>query len=346
MNYVCDDILHVEDLEWRGSFIVDPGSDTTIVNNYFESWKQSIEDKPCSNQVIEEPVLVIHTLHSCYSHAIIDEIVIYFSIIKAIHPDKKWRIFIRRGDVEKHLEQNMRMIQDNNYTGAWKHIIESISPYPPIFEHTLSKDEEFTFKSCYLYPLIDHHHRSIWNCIEYYPDYTQRVLCKDAHKYPDNIIYSYLSSYRDHILAKYGKNCPQPVPRVVIIDRKYNRKFWPHVLRELEYRASLEEGWSYEEPYILEDMDFTEQVNLFRNAKIFIFNHGSSLTNLLWIPEGSVVFDLDSETNRKGIIDRVCLLTKSTHHYIDHNNMNISEQIFDPIRSYCAHAVSCETYSS
>lgn len=258
MNYVCDDILHVEDLEWRGSFIVDPGSDTTIVNKYFESWKPSIEGKPCSNQVIEEPVLVIHTLHSCYSHAIIDETVIYFSIIKAIHPGKKWRIFIRRGDVEKHPEQNMRMIQDNNYTGAWKHIIESISPYPPIFEHTLSKDEEFTFKSCYLYPLIDHHHRSIWNCIEYYPDYTQRVLCKDAHKYPDNIIYSYLSSYRDHILAKYGKTCPQPVPRVVIIERKYTRKFLPHVLRELEYRASLEEGWSYEEPYILEDMDFTE----------------------------------------------------------------------------------------
>jgi len=328
MNFVCDDILYLNDISWHGRFIVD--AEPNIANKYFETWDISDNDTCHLKNIIEEPVLVIDTLHFCYSHAIIDGVVPCYSIIKAIHPEKNWKLFIRKRYIELFPKQNMSIMYNNTYKGVWKELIKSLTPYPPIFEHTLPIDSHHVFKHCYIYPFEGGRQRSIWSG-EYYPG---RPLCNKINRYSDSFIYRQLSTYREYILSKYGTSIVQTRPTILLIERRDNRRFEPSKFAELNYRASLEEGWSYDEPYILEDMDFAEQVNLFRNAKIFIFRHGSCLTNLLWIPNGSIVFDLDTETNRRGIVQRVCLLTGSTHHYMDYNRDNICGEIFDIIRAY------------
>ena len=328
MEFVCDDILYLNDISWHGRFIVN--AEPNIVNKYFETWDISDNHSCHLNNIIEDPVLVIDTLHSCYSHALIEEVVPFFSIIKAIHPEKNWKLFIRKRYIELFPKHNIPIIDNNSYRGVWKELTKSLSPYPPIFEHTLPIDSNLVFKHCYIYPCEGGRQRSIWSG-EYYPG---RGLSNNIQGYSDSFLYSQLSTYREYVLSKYGTSSVHSLPQLLLIERKNDRRFEPRKFAELHYRASLEEGWLYDEPYILEDMDFAEQVNLFRNANIFIFRHGSCLTNLLWIPNGSIVFDLDTETNRKGIVERVCLLTGSTHHYMDYNHDNIINEIFDIIRAY------------
>ena len=76
---------------------------------------------------------------------------------------------------------------------------------------------------------------------------------------------------------------------------------------------------------ILENMSFKEQITLFSENSIFIFRHGSCLINLLWIPEKSLIFDIDDEYNRENRIKRIVQLTNSKSIYIDYNNIDYNK---------------------
>ena len=72
-------------------------------------------------------------------------------------------------------------------------------------------------------------------------------------------------------------------------------------------------------------MSFKEQITLFSENSIFIFRHGSCLINLLWIPEKSLIFDIDDEYNRENRIKRIVQLTNSKSIYIDYNNIDYNK---------------------
>jgi capsular polysaccharide biosynthesis protein len=67
--------------------------------------------------------------------------------------------------------------------------------------------------------------------------------------------------------------------------------------------------------HILEDMSFNEQIKLFNTNNVFIFIHGSCLSNLLFAPYNSIVYELEilSMNNNINVIKRLCKLTNSEH---------------------------------
>lgn len=79
--------------------------------------------------IVEEPVIVMDTLHSCFSHAIIDSCFPIYWVVddlvsKNIIPDKNIRIFIRKNLVLAYPTQNLPLInaKGDHYNGAWKDI--------------------------------------------------------------------------------------------------------------------------------------------------------------------------------------------------------------------------------
>jgi hypothetical protein len=301
------DLLHLKDVSWKGAF-----SPKNPVAAYFEEIVPQPQDEP---EIIEEPIFVVHTLHSCYAHALIDHIVPYFSV-----KPSSFRLFIRAGAIRS-FEYNPPMIGDITYKGAWKNLIEILSPLAPIFEHRLDPNRHYLFKDCYFYPLNDNYQRSIWNCEEYYPGRT--TLLKDV-LYSDSILYENLDAVRRRVL---GPRLGTKGTKLLLIERKSDRRWDPKISAELQYYCSTS-GWDYDEPTILEEMPFEDQVTLFSTARVVIFRHGSCLTNLLWVPEGTVVFDIDVQRDRKNIVGRLCALTGSTHHYLDYNKFDVERDIF------------------
>lgn len=307
------DILHISDLSWKGAFAPKLVSDVHFERTVAED---SITEPVV--QYIQEPILVIDTLHSCYAHALIDEIASYFWVKRNI-PFAK--VFIRSRYIIQYTH-NLTLIDNTEYKGVWKSLLNIITPFSPIFEHTLDSSLHYKFKDAYIYPLDDNNQRSIWNCNEYYPGRTlqpHRMFC-------DTEIYENLHRLRKHVLGNrtfQGKN-------ILLIDRKRVRIFDTKLLINLQYICSLTK-YNYEEPYILEDMTFDEQVTLFSEAKVVIFRHGSALTNLLWVPNGCIVFDIDDQKDRKNIVERLCALTESTHHYLEYNTLDVKKDILDKI---------------
>lgn len=313
LNTTRMDILHLKNISWKGAFAPEfPSTD------YFDT-TIPVPDEPVTHY-IEEPVFVIHTLHSCYAHAVIDEIAAYFPIIQSL--PLGFRVCIRRENIEKYPEQNLPLISDTSYKGVWKSLIEILSPLPPIFEHTLDANAHYKFKDCYFYPQDDRYQRSIWNCEEYYAG--RGVLLKDV-VYSDSVVYANLESLRQHVL----KDIILEPSKILLIERKNDRRFDPGVFSKLHYYCSL--SLDYDGPSILEDMTFEEQVILFSSAKVVIFRHGSCLTNLLWVPKGTLVFDLDVRQDRKSVVGRLCKLTDSIHHYLDYSSFDVQKDIFDHI---------------
>jgi hypothetical protein len=308
------DPLYIKNLSWKGDF-----APSISDSNYFEKTVSVPTEEP---EAIEGPFLVIQTLHSCYSHALIEEISAYFTLTLP----RPFHVLIRRDYIDKFPDQNLPSIGDITYNSVWKSLIEILSPFPPIFEHRLDPTIHYSFKECYVYPLNDGCQRSIWNCGEYYTG--RNIELKDT-LYSDSILYENLLALRRHVL---GGRTPSKGGKLLLIERKSTRRFDHKLLLELQYYSSSTE-WEYEEPYILEDMTFEEQVDLFSNAKVVIFRHGSCLANLLWVPEGTIVFDLDVQRDRKNIVTRVCKLTNSIHHYLDYNRVDIKREIFDVMPS-------------
>jgi hypothetical protein len=279
---------------------------------------------------ITEPVIIIHTLHFCYAHALID---MCFSLywLKQDLLKKKYiendniRIFILEKYIKLYPDKYNLLIDLNNrtYKGAWKDMIQLITPYEILFENTVKKNIQF--KKCFQYInckhdfSYDNFQRSIWNCKQYYNN-----RCVDIKKvrFSDEIIYEKLLSFRNYILQKYNVESNNiPNKNVIIIDRKYNRKFNEQKLQLLvEYIQN--KNVQFNGVHLLEDISFSEQIKLFNSNNVFIFIHGSCLSNLLFAPYNSTVYELDipSMNNNINVIKRLCKLTDSEHIRLVYDN--------------------------
>lgn len=306
------------------------------INIFYNVNKKSFEETIPSNlefETIIEPVIVMDTLHSCFSHAILDSCFPIFWIIDDLLKnakiiDKNIRIFIKAGLILEY-PQNLPLIDEKcqTYKGVYKEIINLITPFPILFEHSLNKN--YMFKNCIFYPENDRWQRTPWNCLDYYPG---RNVSINNVRFSDDIIYEKLTLFRNMVVIKTIKEIEdESTNNLMIVDRKYNRKIEYNKLQSLIQEAEKNRDWKFTGVVLLEDKSFQEQVELFAKHRIFIFRHGSCMINLLWIPNNSIIFELEGGTDgiRNNCYSRICKLTNSKHIILNYDAYDYKKDIFD-----------------
>jgi hypothetical protein len=317
---------------------MDTLNDIVLKSNIFYNVNKKIfEDNIPINlefEVITEPTIIMNTLHSCFSHAILDSCFPIFWIIddllkaEKIH-NKNIRIFINEKKITLYPKQNLPMIDEVEqcYKGVFNEIIKLITPNPVFFQHLLKIN--YLFKHCIFYPDNDKWQRTPWNCVDYYPG---RNVPRDKIRFIDTLIYEKLFLFRNHVFKKTKINISNlSTKKLMIIDRKYNRKIEPTKLEFLIQEAEKNKNLNFTRVTILEDMLFEEQINLFANHNVYIFRHGSCLIHLLWIPNNSIIFELEGGPNgikSPMVIPRLCKLTNSKHILLNYNDYNCKNDIF------------------
>jgi hypothetical protein len=315
-------ILHLSNVYYDKQFIINNSHKN--VNNFINNFviNNKIYD---DNKIITiDNIFVIDTLDSCFSHAVIDKI---FPIFWALQDIKKYDInfnnfylFIYKKNIFQYPE-NLRNIEES--TGLYKnvyHDLISLVNDKYIFEHLIQNDTIYFIKNCYFYILNDKWQRSPWNCVNYYPN---RKIPINKIIYNDEQIYYQLKLFVSHVKNKYNilENSDTEY-NTIIIERKNNRFFDKVILDNIIENVKNNCSLKFNGIKILEDMTLYQQIKLFSENKVFIFRHGSCLTNLLWIPTNSIIFDIDIETNRKEIVKRIAKVSNSTVFSMNYNHLD------------------------
>jgi hypothetical protein len=321
-----DDILFKENIVYNNkNKIFQEINSNDSLNNEFD-------------EEIEEPVVIMDTLHSCFSHAIMNSVFPIFWVVQDLIQSNhintnNIRIFIRSEDIIAFPKQNLPLINEhaNTYNGVWKEIIEFLTNKPILFEHLITKN--IVFKKCIFYPHQDKWQRTPWNCNEYYPD---NIVPKQQIRFSDEIIYKKLDYFRSYVLSKHITTPPDIESNdLIIIDRKTNRTFDKALLNSLEESAKLNTNWNFKGVVILEDLTLSQQIEVFNKTKIYIFRHGSSLINLLWTQPKSIVFELvggkEGVRTLPAVIERICKLTDSKQICLHYDNFHPIRDIFSRI---------------
>jgi hypothetical protein len=326
-------MLILDDIEYKSNIFYNNENKTfedIIPNNIIES-----------SEIINYPIIVIHTLHSCFSHAILDSCFPIFWIIDDLISNNyiknndinNIKIFIKKENILNYSIQNLPLIDKDNktYRGAFKNIIELLTDKSIIFEHLI--DNNIIFKECFFYPDNDYWQRTPWNCIDYYPG---RNVEKENIRFTDEIIYNKLHKFRNKIIDKSMiQNTDKATNELIIIDRKNNRKFDNFMIESLIKEANKNTNWIFKGVFILEDLNFYDQVALFNKTRFFILRHGSSSINLLWTQPKSIIFELMG--GREGIntspvmYQRICKLTNSTLNTLNYDSYDIKNNIFNKL---------------
>lgn len=305
LEYELNDILY------SSNIIYIPETKEFVYNN-----DSSIIQNINNIVIIEEPVIIIHTLHSCYSHAILDTCFPCFIIIQELKKhnyidSEDIRIMVRDKEIIEHPNFNLPLIDINesHYKGSYKDIASIITKHKIIFQHLTNKP--IYFKKLFVYPLFDYWQRSIWNCSQIYPG---RDVSIENVRFSDEYLFGYLKKFIERIFEYSNVNLLEKQENnLIIIDRKFNRKFCPNILKNIEELAKQTNNFSYNGTFILEDISFSEQVNLFNKNRIFIFRHGSALTNLLWVKPNCIIIELTCKEHvtHTSVVNRICHLTNS-----------------------------------
>ena len=322
-------ILKLSNIYFNNKFIIsEPPSDNIkkFINNYSIDKFTNIDNKKI---ITIDNLLVIDTLHSCFSHALIDSVFPYFWAINDIkdHDINVHNIplFITRKNIDLYKKKNLPLIDSNTkkYRRVYHDIISVISDNY-IFEHLIDNKTTYFIKNCYFYILKDKWQRSPWNCIDYYPG--RNVSLNDTI-YTDEQIYYQLKKFVICFKNKYNistKNTDCDYGSI-IIERAHNRFFDKSIMNNIIKNIKKNTLLKFNGIKILEDLTLYQQIKLFSENKIFIFRHGSCLINLLWIPNNSIIFDLDTESNRKEIVKRIARVTDSKVFSMAYKNIDYSK---------------------
>lgn len=290
-------------------------------------------------EIIDEPVLVTNCLHRCYSHAVVDGIFEIYSILKKHYGEfKKIRLFIPKTVLFTEHTSNRALVIGDTYKGVWGELISYVTDKPLIFEHLVKKTTQFN--KLIIYCQDDTVRRGIkrgigipWQLSPWNTKSVYRERNVPTAVFPDSEIFDSLLNFRNMIFNIHSI-IPKNTRDLIIIDRPDKRKFDTEVLLKLQTEASKNTNWNYKGTYILENYSHKEQILLFSSCKFFIFRHGSCLTNLLWCPGQSVVFDIDDMAHRKTVISRLVGITNTTHYYLNYKSLNINKHIFDRIENH------------
>ena len=313
---INNEILKIENVLYKNNtfYFLSNINDETINNfiiKYNKNFNQDIKNYTYQN------VLVINNLHYCYSHMLIDNIFSYYWALKDIGIDKIKLIVRTNTNSNTHDKKCLQNMINNKYKyESWNNMISLISNTDIIVENIFN--DSVSIKNCYFYKINDDWQRSIWNTKHVYPGRKMDIVL-----YNDNIIYEMMNNYINDIF-KYNDMSRVKLldkKKLIIIDRTDKRKWDNNKLNNIVNKIKKIDI-EYNGIYILDNMSIKDQIKLFSSNNIFIFRHGSCLTNLLWIPNNSLVFDIDVRINRNLITQRVCDCNNSKVIRLNYTNIN------------------------
>ncbi len=304
-------------------------------NNEYKKFIHNYEinnDFKCQSTKVIDNILCFNTLHSCFSHALIDGIFPIYWCIKDINEDpKNVTLFVRKKSVMDYKLNNLSKIDSvrNRYKGVWNEITSLLSDKIQ-FEHLIKQDERIFIKKCYFYIIIDYWQRSPWNCMDYYRG---RGVLKHNVDFKDDVINSNLVDFSQYV-KKNLQLVPnkKEKPQVIIIDRRNDRKWEPEKLNKIVHILLENNNVQYNGVHILENMNLYHQIKLFVENNVFIFRHGSCITHLIWIPNNSIIFDIDTDLNeRKNVVRRLATISDSKTIQLNYNDIDYSQFKFDKL---------------
>ena len=321
-------ILKLSNNYFDNEFVIGdpPNNINNFINNYRIDKYTNINNKKI---IVIDNLLVINTIHSCFSHALIDFVFPFFWAINDIKDHDinlhNIQLFIRKKRIFLFKKQNLPLINNNTkkYKGVHNEII-SLIDNNYIFEHLIDNETTYFIKNCYFYILDDKSQRSPWNCKEYYPG---RNVSLNNTIYTDKQIYYQLKKFVTFVKNKYNISTNNTMcdNKVIIIERKHDRFFDKSIINNIIENIKKNTLLKFNGIKILEDLTLYQQIKLFSENKIFIFRHGSCLINLLWIPNNSIIFDLDIISYRKEIVKRIAKVTNSKVYSMAYTNIDYTK---------------------
>lgn len=315
------ELLKIENVLYKNNtFHFLSSIENNIINDFIIRYNKNL------NQNIEnytyQNVLVINNLHYCYSHMIIDEIFAYYWALKEIGIDKIKLLVRTNTNSHIHDKKCLQNIVNNKFKNEpWNNMISLITNDDILFENIFNGS--INIKNCYFYKIKNNDQRSIWNTRHVYPGRKIEIPL-----YKDDIIYKMMDMYINDIFKhnKINRVSLLDKKKVIIIDRNDNRRWDNDKLNNIINRIK-KVNVEYNGIYILDKMTLNDQIKLFTSNNIFIFRHGSCLTNMAWIPKNSLIFDIDVKMNRNLITQRLADCTDSKVIRLNYNNINYDTMV-------------------
>ena len=311
-------------------FFIDQ-KDNLHYNKFIHNFKEKeLLDKNCLiNTKLVRNLIVVKTLHSCYSHAIERAFGTFWAIDDIKKHDNEFEIdytiMIREKEVMQYWKQNSGIIDNEKkeYKKAWKNLLNIVAE-KYLFEHLLKEDDTILIKNCYFF-IDDNFQRTFWNNNKIYPNRNVRNVLFDDTTI-DNMLYKFINKVKNKYIDRDSKetSANDIKKRAIIIERKRDRKWSLDKLEKIKNNLEENENVIFNGIIILEELTFEEQVKLYSQNNVFIFIHGSSLINLLWSPKGSLIFDVDPRRDRQNIVKRLGSALGSTVNSLDYNNIDYS----------------------
>lgn len=301
---------------------------------------------PREKVVVNRPALRIHSLHSCWAHALLDSLPPVFAAAENLR-GAEWTLVLGR-DIFEGLPANVAMLTGNGtadgdpvrYKGAWGEMLEALNATEILFEHLV----EPVFNRSMID--VDYYERmSVWDSNETYPGRSprnrtdpgvpfevrvrpyrtmiRRVLERARLPFKDDDNHHGGGTARNKTLRRRD--------RVLLIDREGgDRQFLPYVLTDLV--AALEEGSNnatdpnnatatviFDGVQRFVDMTVREQLAHVRSADVMVLRHGSAEAWGAFLRPGSVLFEVNAwgETRegdmRPRMYDQVCRISGCRH---------------------------------
>lgn len=292
--------------------------------------KFSVKTNNTYSQTIEQPLIVMDTIHSCFVHGIVDSIFsaywIKYDVVKNM-PElgENFRVFIRKGDVEAYPEQNLKNIDAENlrFKGVYDTLMDLVTTKKIVFEHLLDEKDVFLIKDCFFTKLDTQNQRSLWNRGE---DYPGRNLGEKV--FTDDHIQRMVNLYIQDILNTYEleKNTEPFNKRIVIVDRKTEyrslAKTWlhenegedvsemPSLLDKLDVFLTAQPLLTYNGIVYLEDLSMKEQMQCFLNNDIIITPHGANMVHSLWCNK-KIIVEVLYDNKKAGMYKRIMSFTNN-----------------------------------
>ena len=127
--------------------------------------------------------------------------------------------------------------------------------------------------------------------IDYFDEVNLIEKQADSGNYNDEIMQDIRKIYLDY-LSRH-KNFNDNTGKYIYVSRKKATR--RKIINELEVEILLKE-FNFQTIYF-EDFNFWEQVNIAKNAKILVAQHGAALTNMLFMNENTSVFEIKANND-------------------------------------------------
>tara|TARA_B100000424_G_scaffold271728_1_gene276283 strand:- start:12152 stop:13153 length:1002 start_codon:yes stop_codon:yes gene_type:complete len=311
-------ILKLSNIYFDNKFIISdpPDNINKFISNYSIDKFTNIKNKKI---ITINNLLVIETLHSCFVHALIDNI---FPIFWAINDIKNHEInlhdiplFISRRKIDLYQKHNLPRINSNTkkYKGVYHDIISLINDNY-IFEHLIDDKTSYFIKNCYFYIFDDKCQRSPWNCINYY--YGRNININNTI-FSDTEIKNQIIKFRNHVLDKTSNNCNKGKGIILINRREISRNINNLVLPLTNILNKFD---NFKGVIYLEDLTFQEQINIFINNNIIIGPHGAGMIHNIW-SSNKFVIEITFKDRDNKMYKRICDITDNHIIQISHDNI-------------------------